>query len=169
MGAKTGAVLLLAVLVEGGQPAVPSRDWRTQQTAWWSEDRLLKDAIVSTAHLVAERRDLQSAPPFVEHASDVLSLVLLFDSRQSEESLGTLASLNSYYLGESAGEIYRCLLLRKGGRIRPQLARLESEAPTECLQRFGKGNTCLTQEAAQRRLAGILSDIERNAPCTIEQ
>jgi hypothetical protein len=70
-------------------------------------------------------------------AIDVMPLLYAFDSFQSERDIKDLAQLSSYYVGEAAGELYRCLVLRKGEKIRSVLETLAAKKSNECIDRFG--------------------------------
>lgn len=168
-GVSATFVLCVFAIANAANTREPSETWRHRQVVWWNEDTLIKNAIVSGARLMAERRPLQSDSAFVDHQWHVVSLLLLFDSRQTDASRKTLASLSSYYLGESGGEIYRCLLLRKGASIRNDLAAVLRVTPTECSRELGKSAACLSAEAVKRSVEDVLRDIEKNTPCTIEQ
>jgi hypothetical protein len=161
-----------------GAAEPPRADWRSRQTIWWKDDQLVKAALLSLISLETSDPRLISDPNFVEHSSSVANLLLIFDSESSQASLSSLASLAPYYLGEAPSEIYSCLVLRKGQRIKKMLSRLKASPRNECIDKFGppKASTsgleaaaCLSDAAYRSRLNSFFESIERNQSCTIDQ
>src|SRR5262245_20298140 len=91
-----------------GSNKAEGKDWRSKQRIWWKEEKIVKEVIISHLALLEKFPALQREE---ELYSDIFNLLLLFDSMSSKESLETLASLSSYYIGEYQGEVYLCLLL----------------------------------------------------------
>lgn len=165
---NVAAAALAATVFGAVQDSTARDDWRSRQVRWWDDDALIEDAIVSAARLQAERK-AQSDRSLVDHSWRVVSLLLLFDSRNSSRSLDALAGVSSYYLGESGNEIYECLLLRKGVQIRARLEKRLTESTTECSRSTGNSGVCLSETDFKNRLKRILTEIDKNTPCTIEQ
>ena len=161
---------------EGGNRNSGVADWRVKQNIWWKDYNVIKEAIVSQNAVVVAHPDLLTDGAFIKHASLVNDLLLLFDSMRSEKSMETLASLSPYYLGEAGDEIYSCVLLRKGRRIKPVLSQLLKSPHNECMERFaasgGKPDTaqvCFTDQEYRNRLKQFLVDIDKNVPCSLEE
>ena len=105
---------------------------------------------------------LQVAKPTADLLSviDVMPLLYAYDSLGSERDVEDLAKLSAYYLGESAGTLYRCLLLRKGQKIQSALKKLVVMKSNECIQRFGLDvNVCLQEEEYRASLTNYIETI----------
>lgn len=145
-------------------------DWRAKQVRWWSDDQLVKDVLVSSVALKGKIPNSESDPAVNDFMWDVGKLILLYDSMSSNKSLETLASLNPYYLGEATGEIYHCVLRRKGKRIEPALTRLLNSNRNECTQKYGTNSPyCLRDDLYREKLKSTIEAIKKNTPCVIEQ
>jgi hypothetical protein len=99
------------------------------------------------------------------HSDDVNALLVLFDNMHSEESDRILASLGSYYFGEAAGELYECVVLRKGKEMRRYL---RSElASNECAKRYGRIHAalCMNSKDFTSYMSSILSQLDRGQIC----
>lgn len=142
------------------------KDWRVAQKKWWHEDEIIEEVIVSYLKILEKYPDLIREAEF---DSNIMDLLLLFDSMGSRKSIKTLCSLSSYYLGEHPHEVYSCLLLRKGRSALPFLEALLKSEENECISKFGsKSKTCLDNETYKGELSIIVEQIKRNDSCTIE-
>lgn len=127
----------------------------------------MKNVIVSYLGVRAENDAVAANTGF---GSDVIDLLLLFDSWDKPEDLSALASLGSYYLGAHGGETYSCLVVRKGRAILPELKREMESHPTECSERYGEGtDICLTEERRSSPLQAMIKRIEAGQTCTLER
>jgi hypothetical protein len=109
-----------------------------------------------------EKQKLKVAKPTADLLSviDIMPLLYVYDSLGSDRDIEDLASLSPYYLGESAGTLYRCLLLRKGRKIQPILEKLAATKANECIQRFGLGsNICLPEKEYRASLKSYTEKI----------
>jgi hypothetical protein len=94
-----------------------------------------------------EQQKLKVAKPTAELLSkiDVMPFLFAYDSLGAERDIEDLAKLSPYYLGEAAGTLYQCLVLRKGQKILPALQKLAKRKSNECIERFGQdANVCLS-------------------------
>jgi hypothetical protein len=176
------AFLFLVITLLPIQPTIAAdsaqKAWQSKQMVWWNEAQLVKTAVVSVLALQAANPTLQSAPTFTEHRTSVTDLLLLFDSMRSKGSVETLAELTPYYFGEAPGEMYSCLLLRKGKALVPLISKLLASKRNECIEKFGPPKdrleglevpVCLADETYRSRLRSTLEGIRSGATCTIEQ
>jgi hypothetical protein len=93
---------------------------------------------------------------------DVATFLYAYDSFSSKRDIEDLASLDSYYLGEANGVLYRCLVLRKGMEIMPALKKLASKSSNECIDRFGsQSNICVSDKEYRSTLAYYISTITK--------
>lgn len=172
---KSAIILLLAPFVMtcayAAEPSGKDMDWRQRQEIWWRNSDSLVDGIVTFARVrfLAKSDDTLLA----EVTDSQVGLLLILDSDSSDAALTNLARLSSYYLGEAPGEIYQCVVLRKGTRMLPalkqQLARRDSD---ECVGKHGDSKLCVSNLRPEGHLAavsGLIAAIERDAPCTLER
>jgi hypothetical protein len=109
-----------------------------------------------------ESQELKVAKPTADllNKIDVMPLLFVYDSLGSERDTEDLAKLTPYYLGEAAGTLYQCLVLRKGQKILPTLKRLAKNISNECIDRFGKeANICLAEKDYRRHLTNYIETI----------
>ena len=109
-----------------------------------------------------EKQKLKVAKPTAALLSliDIMPLLYVYDSLGSDRDIEDLARLSPYYLGESAGALYRCLLLRKGRKIEPILEKLAATKTNECIQRFGlDSNICLAEKEYRAILTSYMEKI----------
>jgi hypothetical protein len=166
LGLATGVALVLL----GGcaaQPATAQGADSSRSGVSWSDAKLVKNVIVGYLGIRAENDALAANSGF---GSDVIDLLLLFDSWDGPEDVRALASLGSYYLGAHGGETYSCLVVRKGLAILPELKRQIEGHPTECSPRYG-GSTdiCLSEERRNSRLQEMIKRIEAGQTCAVER
>lgn len=178
----TISLIVTAIVVYGSTNQVSAKDvdsdWRTKQDIWWNDDEIVKDVLVSTTVVQSTKPQASSNPLEAELFSHAGDLLLLFDSMASPRSARTLASLAPYYLGEAAGEMYSCLVLRKGKSIMPALSQLASSNQNECIEKYGPPETdpkgakispCLSDLEYRKRLRFLIQESESNQSCTIER
>lgn len=133
---------------------------------WWSAPEIVKKAIVSYLVARVDNKAVAAAP---ELSDDVMDLVLLFDAWDSSDALKTLASLSSYYAGESGGEIYSCIVIRKGHEILPYLE-LDMKGRGECASRFtDKQKLCVEEKWRVSRLRTLIDRINTGESCSVER
>jgi hypothetical protein len=102
--------------------------------------------------------------------SEIVDLLLLFDDRSSQETMDLLASLSSYYLGAYGGELYTCIVLRKGTKILPAFEVLQSTGHNDCIGRLGLENKlCFSGDQYQSKIELIIRNIEKNQSCYLER
>ena len=102
--------------------------------------------------------------------SDVIKLLLLFDAWGDQESLETLASLSSYYLGAHGGETYSCVVVRKGRAILSALENQAALAEGACAARFGdKKGVCVPEQSRANKLRTLMGRIKSGESCTVER
>jgi hypothetical protein len=133
---------------------------------------VVKDAIVAGLALRALRPDLKTDRKVSSEFWRISALLVLFDSMSSKGDVAVLASLSTYYLGEAPGEVYECLLMRKGRSVRPFLDQILVSPENECRDRFGSdaaAGLCHTDDERRQLLRTVLARIDRNTPCTIEE
>lgn len=155
---------------------INSMDWRNQQEIWWSNDNIIKDTVLSVLAIKNKHLKLGKNEDEAEYAdllNDIGYLLLLFDSMNSERSLSTLASFLPYNIGESGSEIYHCLLIRKGKKIKPYLIRISQISNDECIEKFGKKSSIcknnLSTQMINQEIGNIIESIDKNNSCTIEK
>jgi hypothetical protein len=126
----------------------------------------LKQYIVSVLYMKTqpdfEDQKLKASKPTAEFLDniDVMPFLYAFDSFQSKKDVEDLANLSSYYLGEAAGELYRCLVLRKGEKIKPALKKLAANKSNECIDRFGaQAKICLPDKEYRDTLRRYIETI----------
>lgn len=169
-----------AISIAESSDRADQENWQeTKQVIWWHDDELIKNAVISAIALRVAHPELSNEVEFRDHYSNVVDLLLLFDAMDSDRSLETLASLSPYYFGAHPGEIYTCLLLRKGKKIKPFLIKLLNSKSNECIARFkdvpvsgtpgAKVYACLSDDLYRTLLKSYLEDIEKNEWCVIEQ
>jgi len=103
-----------------------------------STAKLLKRAIVSDPAILAQGHNLQPRTGYSDHMEYVTSQLLLFDGMNSQEALSMFASLSGYYLGAPTEKLYRCLALRKGKALEPQLGHYLHDGNPECMNEIGQ-------------------------------
>jgi hypothetical protein len=175
------SIILLCSTISTAKPPETDdskRGEESKQIIWWHEDELIKSALVSAIALKMDHLELQNEAEFRDHFSDVIDLLLLFDTMESDRALETLASLRSYYFGSHGGETYSCLLQRKGKKIKPILTRMLNSKENECHAKFkglpvveasgSKVRVCLSDYIYRIKLKAIIGRIENNEWCTIE-
>ncbi len=163
-------VAVLSVLVLSCASQQPPRvrpDWRAEQEIWWTDSGLVKRALV-------EHLRLQDRHPQLKDEHDaywsIASLVLLLDGRSDPLTLQTLADLTSYYWGESGGEVFQCVVLRKGKAIVPFLQRSLDAPENDCHEALGEnGSGCLQETEYRKGLRALLNAIARDERCAIER
>lgn len=132
----------------------------------WSEAGIIKDVLVSYLDLRERMPELKKDADFYPQ---LLYLLFLFDSMSSENALEILANLSSYYLGSAGGEIYHCLLIRKGIHIEKHLRTLLESDCNECISRFGKkSKICLSNDQYKSEIRIILKLIKEKESCILE-
>jgi hypothetical protein len=125
----------------------------------------LYNKIVDEALPRESREKLEKDVVYNRQPNDVNALLVLFDSMQSEASERILANLGSYYLGESAGELYECVVLRKGKRMVPYLRR-ELRYSDCARQTRGKyRNLCRSRANRQAYLGSIIQQLHQGKGC----
>ena len=128
-----------------------------------SDARLLRDAVVSAATLMAVRpdldRDLRTGPAIIK----IMFVTQIFDSLGAPHDLELLASLASYRLGAAGGEVFHCVVLGKGSKIRAALTKLRDSKRNECVevtmnsQGALPSSLCLSDEAYRARLTELIA------------
>jgi hypothetical protein len=149
-------------------------DWRSTQQIWWSNEALIKETIISTLLLAQTEPHLLHSKYFTTLESNVGGLLLILDRDSSSASMRMLTSLSSFNLGEANNEIYRCIILREGVNIQPNLEAAYQSGSNECIRAFGanaetQSYMCLSPEQHKRRLKLFLSDVSKNTSCVIEK
>jgi len=95
---------------------------------------------------------------------------LILDSRNDRTTLNVLASLSSYRLGASGGEVYQCVLRRKGSKILPQLQNILASGKNECAESIGRNApSCQTTSEHETWLKDTIVAIKADRSCTIDQ
>ncbi len=136
------------------------------QKKTWCEAEVIKDVLISYLNLRERIPELKKDANF---HSQQLSLLFLFDSMSSEKSLKILASLSPYYFGAFGGEIYHCLLIRKGFYIEKYLKTLLESDRNECFSRFGdKNRICLSHDQYKSEIRTVLKLISERENCILE-
>jgi len=136
-----------------------------------SKAEVLKEAVVAAASLFAVRPELRTDSRVVERVTTIESVLALLDGHNEPDSLDVLTSLSSYYLGEAAGGLYRCLIIRKGATIKGRLASLLASDDNECARRFNslppseRRAACLDDVVYRAKLRAMLGQIERGETC----
>lgn len=91
---------------------------------------------------------------------DVMPFLFVYDSLGSERDIEDLANLSPYYMGEAAGTLYQCLLLRKGQKILPDLKKLANKKSNECIEKFGReASICLSDKQYREYLKNNIETI----------
>jgi hypothetical protein len=167
------ALLLLVCLVSGclaakGQGSHQARSGQAARTGvWWSDPEVVKNAIVQYLLFEVSHREILSSDQ--NFYQSVMNLFLLFDAWGSDVALRELAALSSYHTGVAGGEIYSCIVVRKGP---PMIEFLEREArgSGECTSRFPDAKrVCLDDEARRSRVRSLIHRIESQEECAVEQ
>jgi hypothetical protein len=137
---------------------------------FFSEATLVKQAIISNAVLANSHPQLDGDAAYQKHSASVYDLLVLFDAMHTRESLQTLVSLNSYYLGESFGEMKECVVLRKGHLILPYLLVQLGTKDDECIQELGKTSPqlCLGRKEYHDEVMRLVGDIRLGERCSDE-
>lgn len=127
---------------------------------------LIERALISNELVYQMIPALQNNETYLSHSEDVKALLLLFDNMHSKESDQILAHLGSYYFGEDAGELYECIVLRRGKDMIPYLRR-ELET-SDCAERFARTSPklCLSSEDRRMYLGGIVKELVRGKGCS---
>ena len=145
----------------------PEEEWRSRQSIWWNDTALVKDAVCKYAQWMHElpEPERSTAPDW-----EISKLVLILDKRDDESSLRALSDLTSYYLGESGGEVLRCVTIRKGKAIVPLLKKDLSVTENDCLASSkNQHGACRTVDEYHNYVTELVNAIERNQSCYIEQ
>ncbi len=159
-------VLSLPRLLRAGE--TPSRG---PSQPFFSEPTLIKRAIVSNAVLLKSHPELESDAAYQRHSLEVNDLIALFDAMQSPECLRVLVSLNSYYLGESFGEMMECVVLRKGKLVLPSLSDQLSSNASECARELAEVHPqlCLSARDYRERVKRLLRSVRSGERCSDEE
>jgi len=160
-------IVVLPACAAAQKPSGSSTDWRAKQDVWWSAGNLVKGALVAYLQLQDRHPEIQRE---VEPGWDIASLILILDSHSDASTLKALSELSSYYLGESGGELFHCVVLRKGSTLAPNLRKLLADDRSDCRVTLGKESThCLSDAEYRSNLQGIIAELGRNQSCTIEK
>lgn len=136
-------------------------------SVWWKSHELTRDAIVGYLEFRHEQPVVASNAEFY---SEIVSTILLFDEWDSTESMATLVGLGSYYLGAHGGELFSCVVVRKGSAIRPILDSVRASHGNECANRLGSASpVCLGQQAYESQLEQMGQRIEGGERCEVER
>ena len=161
------AVSLALSACAAQKPPEPHHESQERQGVWWTDGGLIKNALVAYFRLEEHHPDLEKVHDLYWNT---VSLVLILDGRNDPTTLQTLADLSSYYWGESGGEMFDCVVWRKGGAIVPYLQKHLDDLPSDCRITLGDGSARCLQEAEYRgHLRGLLSSIARNESCSVER
>ena len=156
--------------------ASSNQDWREAQDVWWQDEKLLKDTVVFLLRIRGENAGTAAQTSEIDWR--LLNLLLLYDKRNDLVDINNLATLSGYYLGAAPGEVYSCLVLRKGKKIQPSLKELLKQNKNECPTQLdstghkisGKAVLrCLSAEDYERKLTAFINAIEKDQSCNIEQ
>jgi hypothetical protein len=157
----------------GAQSKVKAAAWRDNQEKWWKAGESLFSGIVTLAH--AKPLSTSENPKLAGEITDsLIDLLVLFDADNSSSALNSLTKLSAYYLGEAPGEVYGCIVERKGTKILPYLQKaLQPGSVDDCVARYGQKSTmCVATKGASARTEKIESLIEKiksDTPCAIER
>lgn len=144
-----------------------SGDWRKEQTIWWNDAQLVKNAVVDYLKLLNSNPNLMSKDNPLWRVD---SLILILDSANDLTTLKVLSSLSSYNLGASGGELYQCVVRRKGSRILPLLQATLASGKNECTESVGRDATvCRTPVEHSVWLKDNIAAIKADRSCTLEQ
>jgi hypothetical protein len=165
---KAALSLLVALATIGCAHSQDVKDWRARQEQWWVKGRSIEDAVVVLAAL----RRSASAELQDDITDSLIGLLVLLDDDDDPATLDALADLGNYYLGAAPGEIYSCLVMRKGQKIVPILRAQMSERTDSCITRFGQDRLLcenIRNPSRGHRQQVLLDSIAKNVPCTLEQ
>lgn len=174
---RLSALTIIASLLHAGpvvaDPKTAASDWRSKQEKFWKHSDSLFDAIVTLNRVGNALASSSDATLQGDITASMLGLLFLFDDDDSPQALDALARLSWYYLGEAPGEVYSCVVVRKGARILPALREQLKSATDDCASRYGKSNdACLSKFGASEHKAEVqmlIDQIRADTPCTIEQ
>jgi len=122
------------------------------------------DAIVFLARLSEERRLVTDSSLYERAVGLEERMLLTFDADNSEEALQLLVRLHYYYIGEGPGEIYECIVARKGNVLVPLLVRERGKLSDDCVENLGRANrVCLRSRVSQRVFAESLELLTKAA------
>lgn len=164
------AASVFALLAAGTEA---SKGWRDQQERWWTRPKIESEVVVallvarqlSEGHADDER--LQRINAALEHS------LLLFDDDNSDASLQELVSLSYFNLDGAPGEIYSCVVTRKGRIAIPQIKSALEEGKDRCVRDLGKQSPICANSArqgiARDRFESLIARIESDTPCSIEK
>jgi hypothetical protein len=159
-------MLLCCLLVTTASGYVRAEESRTAATRV-DEGKLIKQAVVSYVSVSAKLEELQRESAL---QSDIVDLLTIFDSLDTEADLKTLGSLSSYYIGSHGSELFRCLVLRKGPRIEPRLREMLNEAKSECRELLGDTRkVCYSAQELSDKLRTLLKEIGEGRKCSLEE
>ncbi len=171
MGYRWKVLLNLAMVVtilplawSGG--SAPGQGNANEGKRTWTDDTVVKELILTYLKTAERLPELQKDGDL---ASAVFASMLLFDRMNDDASLRTLASFESYYMGEAAGETYSCLLLRKGERIKGPLEAILRLDTNDCRARMGeKSRLCRTKPTIDAEIQVTLRAIAEKRTCNLE-
>lgn len=99
---------------------------------------------------------------------DILSLLELLDTSNSPKCLSILANLAQYYLGEAGGELYSCIILRKGRLIERYLKAERGkikEGMNDCAPSTNSSKErCFTAKEALDNIDDLLPSLSKLSP-----
>lgn len=131
-----------------------------------SDGFLIERALVSNQMLYDALPAVRQNKTYLSHSDDVKALLVLFDNMHSDESCRILANLGGYYFGEDAGELYECVVLRKGNEMIPFLR--HEIASSECSEKFADSHPelCLNSKDRRMYLGRVLNELARGEECS---
>lgn len=166
--AATTALLLLGCNRPAAKP-----DWRETQERWWVTSEVVYQSIIAllAARPAADAKGEEEVVRRIDSA--IQDSLLLLDDQNSDDAMRSLVDLTSFYLGEASGEIFGCVVSRKGRRVMPFLEKALRDGGDSCAQDLGKGNDlCISAregEGLSDRIHDLVARIEGDVPCTIER
>jgi hypothetical protein len=168
------AVCLLVLLCLPMNSISAATEWRSKQDRFWDNSDSLFGAIVALAHARSLLGANSDSGISSELTDGTLGLLYMFDNDNSRKAVEALSRLSSYYLGEAPGEVFSCVVVRKGRRMLASLeAQLADTKGDDCQTQLGKSNSaCLAAFGAAKHREAVqtlIRQIKADTPCTIER